>query len=456
MAENSAMQRVEKLLDAGSFVEIGALVKARKTDFTLKEQEEPSDGVITGYGQIGGIPVYVYSQNRAVLNGTIGEMHAKKIADLYDKAMRTSSPVIGLIDCGGFRLQESVDALDAFGKVLEKQIGCAGRLLMISGVLGVCAGGMTMVPALSDFAFMSREAQMFVNAPHTVTDNASMARDPDPAAYQDKVAGLAEVLDTEDDVIEKIRSLVMMLEDDAYGSCSDSELNRFIDSDRVNAHTDTRELLRECADDGVFLEIRPHWHPEMVTGFFRLNGMAVGVIGNAPVLCDENGEVVEEYGAALTVGGCSKAAALVHYCSNHALPVLTVSAADGFATVEDTERSMPKALTNLMHALARTKAARVGLTIGNTYGSAYVVMNTRPLWEGSSMFLAWDCAKIGMMEAEKASNILFAEDEDSERKAASYEARQNSVWSAAAHGAIDAVIDPRETRKHLIMAFSML
>ncbi len=456
MAENTAMQRVNKLLDAGSFVEFGALITARTTDFTLKEQQEPSDGVITGYGQIEGIPVYVYSQNREVLNGTIGEMHAKKIADLYDKAVRSSAPVIGLIDCGGFRLQESVDALDAFSKILEKQIGCAGKLLMISGILGVCAGGMTMVPALSDFAFMSKDAQLFVNSPHTVTDNKSMARDPNPAAYQDETAGLAEVLDTEDEVIEKIRSLVVMLEDERYGSCSESELNRFIDADAIKAHTDTRRLLRECADDGYFLEICPHFHPEMATGFLRLNGMLVGVAGNAPVLVGEDGEVEKELDKGLTAGGCDKAARLIHYCSGHHVPVLTVSAADGFATVEDTEKYLPQTMKNLMHTLARTTAARVGLIIGDTYGSAYVAMNTRPLWEGSSMFLAWDSARVGMMESEKAANILFAEDEDEERKAASYEARQNSVWSAAARGSIDAVIDPRETRKHLIMAFSML
>ncbi len=456
MAESKAMQRVNKLLDAGSFVELGALVTARTTNFTLKEQEEPSDGVITGYGQIEGIPVFVYSQDREVLNGTIGEMHAKKIADLYDKAVRSAAPVIGLIDCGGFRLQESVDALDAFAKVLEKQIGCAGKLLMISGILGVCAGGMTMVPALSDFSFMSKDAQLFVNAPHTVTDNKSMARDPDPAAYQDETAGLAEVLDTEDDVIEKIRALVVMLEDDRYGSCSESELNRFVDADRIREHTNTRELIRECADEGNFLEICPNFHPEMATGFLRLNGMVVGVAGNAPALFDENGVLIKELDRGLTAGGCDKAAKLIHYCSNHHVPVLTVSAADGFAKVEDTEKNLPDAMKNLMHTLARTTAARVGLIIGDTYGSAYVAMNIRPLWEGSSMFLAWDSARVGMMEAEKAANILFAKNEEEEKKAASYEARQNSVFSAAARGSIDAVIDPRETRKHLIMAFSML
>ncbi len=456
MSKNKARTRIENLLDAGSFVELGALVTSRTTDFTVKEAPEPSDGVITGCGQIDGIPVYVYSQDREVLNGTIGEMHAKKIAALYDKAMRTHAPVIGLLDCGGFRLQESVDALDAFSLLLEKQIRCSGRLLMISGVLGACAGGMTLIPAFSDFAFMAKDAQMYVNAPHTVTDNAAMARDPDPAAYQQEEAGLAEVLESEDAVIERIRALVMMLEEEEYGTESEEELNRLIEVDGNTQGPDTRALLTACADGGDFLEIDPACHPEMVTGFIKLNGLLIGVAGNAPALYDENGTLVKELERGLTAGGCAKAAKFFHFCSHHEVPVLTVSAADGFARVEETERDLPRAMEDMLQALTRTKAARVGLIIGDTYGTAYVAMNLRPLRHGSSMILAWDTAKVGMMEAEKASNILFAKDASAEREAASYEEKQNSVTGAAAHGSIDAVIDPRETRKHLIMAFSML
>ncbi len=456
MAKNKARQRVDKLLDEGSFVELGALVTARTTDFTAGGQAEPSDGVITGYGQIEGIPVYVYSQNRDVMGGTIGEMHAKKIVDLYDKAMRTGAPVIELIDCGGFRLQESVDALDAFAGILEQQMACSGDLLQVSGVFGVCAGGMTLVPALGDFTFMAKDAEMFVNAPHTVTDNQSMARDPNPADYTNKVSGLAEVLDSEDEVIAKIRALVMMLEDPAYGDCSENELNRMIETDRIQKETDTRALLRECADNGDFLEICPACHPEMVTGFFRLNGMPVGVVGNAPALFDDNGKKTKDLTAGLTAGGCAKAAEFVDFCARSGYPVVTVAAADGFARVEETERSLPRALAAMMRSLGDVTEGRVNLIIGDTYGSAYVAMNTHPLWSGSGMTLAWDRVKIGMMEAEKAANILFASDPDAEKKAASYEARQNSVQAAAARGSIDAVIDPRETRKHLIMAFSML
>ncbi|MCC8028559.1 MAG: carboxyl transferase [Lachnospiraceae bacterium] len=456
MADTKAMERLEKLLDEGSFVELGAYVTARSTDFSLKHQSEPSDGVITGYGQIEGIPVFVYSQNRAVLNGTMGEMHAKKISDLYDKAMRSGAPVIGLLDCGGFRLEESVDALDGFGGVLAKQMECQGKLLMISGVFGVCAGGMTLIPALSDFTYMAASADMFVNAPRTITDNAAMAREFSSAAYQNTASGQAEVLETEDDVIGRIRSLVSLFEDAEYGCCDLAELNRHIASGTIAETVNTRALLRECGDFGEFFEIRPDYCPEMVTGFLKLNGILTGVVGNAPALFDEQGGTLRRFPKRLTARGCGKAAEFLTFCSEKSLPVLTVSAADGFAATEETERNLPQSLAGMMRALAALSGARVNLIIGDTYGSAYVAMHTKPLQDGSFMTLAWDSARVGMMEAEKAANILFSGDPARDKQAAAYESGQNSVRSAAAHGLIDSVIEPKDTRKHLIMAFSML
>lgn len=455
MAECLALKRISQLLDEGSFVEVGAAVSARITDFTLKNQAEPSDGVITGYGQIEGNPVFVYSQNRDVLNGTMGEMHAKKIADLYDLAAKTGAPVIGLLDCGGFRLQESVDALDGFGKILAKQVEYADHVTQISGIFGNCAGGMTVIPALSDFAFMAKDAQMFVNAPHTLLDNANLARNFVAGNYQNEVSGQAEVLETEAEVLEKIRELVLMLEDDDYGCCSEDELNRHV-SEKTAELQDTRALLRECADD-KFVEVRPAYHPEMVTGFLKLNGIRVGVVGNASALYDESGEKTAELSKGLTAGGCEKAAEFIDFCSIREIPVLTVTAADGFEAVESTERDMPKAIGRLVKSLQECWSTKVNLIIGDTYGSAYVAMNAKAIG-GADMVFAWENVKIGMMEAEKAANILFADEESAakERQASAYEARQNSVYSAAARGSVDTVIAPKDTRKHLIMAFSML
>lgn len=455
MVESKALSRIQMLLDENSFVELGAGITARITDFTLKSQLEPSDGVITGYGQIDGNPVFVYSQNREVLNGTMGEMHAKKIVDLYDKAAKTGAPVIGFIDCGGFRLQESVDALDAFGKLLAKQVECADSLVQINAIFGNCAGGMMMVPAMSDFVFMTKEANAFVNAPATITDDAALSKNYNAASYINEVSGQAQVVDTEAEAIEQIRDLVLMICDDEYGTCDEGQLNRYI-SQATIAKRDTRALLAECAD-GTFTEIRPAYCPEMVTGFLKLNGILTGAVGNATALYNEDGEVEKELAKGLTRGGCKKAADFVAFCNRFDIPVLSVTAADGFAKTAATETGLPAALAQLVKAFAEPWNTSVNLIMGDTYGSAYVAMNAKSLG-GADMVFAWDDTKVGMMEAEKAANILFASEDaaSKEKQAASYEKTQNSVWCAASRGSIDAVIAPKDTRKHLIMAFSML
>ncbi len=451
-----AFARIEELLDAGSFVELGAGVKARITDFSLKEVSEPSDGVITGYGQIEGNPVFVYSQNREVLNGTMGEMHAKKIADLYGKALRTGAPVIGLIDCGGFRLQESMDALTSFAKVLEKQMECQGQCPMITGIFGRCAGGMTLVPALSDFTFLAKGAEFFVNAPHTVTDSKKFALEYDVSVCLSEISGQVDVVDSGDEVISRIQKLVVMLCDESYGTCDMAELNRYVNVAPVKGRINTRALLADCADYHNFMEIRPGYHPEMVTGFMKLNGTLVGVAANADAIFDENGQVEKELVKGLTAGGCEKAAEFVNYCTRAEIPLLTVSAVDGFANLIQTEQRLPRAMASLMKAQAEHTAARVSLIVGNTYGPAVLAMNTKPDWKAAMFNFAWDSAKIGMMPAEKAANILFAKNEAKEQQMAAYETKQNSVWSAAGRGIVDTVIEPKDTRKHLIMAFSML
>ena len=454
MAEGLAAKRIEQLLDEGSFVEIGGQIRARMTDFTLKDQSDASDGVITGYGQINGNPVFVYSQNREVLNGTLGEMHVAKIIRLCEMAERSDAPVIAMIDCGGFRLQESVDALDAFGRLLKKmQDMHENGMLQIAAVLGTCAGGMTMVPAMSNFAFMTKDAQVFVNAPHTIRDDQKLARIFCPADYQAS-CGLAEVLETESEVLEKIRELVQTIGDETYGCCEETELNRHV-SVSAGKDLDVRALLDECADSRRFLELRGNYAPEMVTGFLKLNGICVGVFGNAPVQFDTDGNEIYRVDG-LTAAGCKKAAEFVKNCGELNIPILTVADADGFAPLAETEKHLAVSMAELYMAYQESWVSKVTLLAGDTYGTAYTVMGSRAM--GSNMVFAWKGIHIGMMEAEKACNILCADQEDQikAQAASAYEANQNSVDTAAARGSIDAVIDPAETRKHLIMAFSML
>ena len=210
--ENVASARIASLLDAGSFVEIGGAVTARSTDFNMQEKDTPADGVITGYGVIDGNLVYVYSQDATVLNGAIGEMHAKKISNIYDMAMKMGAPVIGLVDCAGFRLQEATDALEAFGNLYLKQSMASGVIPQITAIFGTCGGGLALVPALTDFTFMeASDAKLFVNSPNAIPGNEISKLDTSSAEYQSEKSGLVDVVGTEAEILENIRALICML-----------------------------------------------------------------------------------------------------------------------------------------------------------------------------------------------------------------------------------------------------
>ena len=211
-SKNAAGNRIAALLDAGSFVEIGGAVTARATDFNMQEKETPADGVITGYGVIDGNLVYVYSQDASVLNGAIGEMHAKKIANIYDMAMKMGAPVIGLVDCAGLRLQEATDALEAFGKLYQKQAMASGVIPQITAIFGTCGGGLSLVPALTDFTFMEAEkAKLFVNSPNALPGNEVSKCNTASAKFQSENTGLVDGIGTEEEILAEIRELVTML-----------------------------------------------------------------------------------------------------------------------------------------------------------------------------------------------------------------------------------------------------
>ncbi|MCI7262905.1 MAG: carboxyl transferase, partial [Clostridiaceae bacterium] len=211
-AQSAASLRIASLLDDNSFVEIGGKVTARATDFNLSEKETPSDGVISGYGVIDGYLVFVYSQDASVLGGTIGEMHAKKIARLYDFAMKTGAPVIGLIDCAGIRLQEATDALNALGEIYQKQAAASGVIPQITAVFGTCGGGLAIVPGMTDFTFMEeKKAKVFVNSPNALEGNEVSKCDTAGADYQSKETGLIDYVGTQEDILSQIRMLVSLL-----------------------------------------------------------------------------------------------------------------------------------------------------------------------------------------------------------------------------------------------------
>ena len=458
--ENSASRRIATLLDEGSFVEIGGAVTARSTTFNLQEKAAPSDGVITGYGVIDGNLVYVYSQDADVLGGALGEMHAKKIARIYDMAMKMGAPVIGLIDCAGLRLQEATDALEAFGSLYHKQALASGVIPQVTAIFGMCGGGLAVVPGLTDFTFMeAKDGKLFVNSPNALEGNEISKCNTASAEYQSKTAGLVDGIGAEAEILGQIRDLVCMLpannEDDmSYEECTD-DLNR-ICADIANASENTAIALAQIADNQILVETKKDYAKEMVTGFIRLNGMTVGVVANRSKVYNAEAEVEAEFDSVLTVDGCKKATDFVNFCDAFSIPVLTLTNVTGFAATVESEKNMASAVAKLTYAFANATVPKVNVIVGKAFGSAYVSMNSKSI--GADLVYAWPTAEIGMMDAKLAAQIMYA-DADAEtlnEKAAEYKELQSSPNSAAARGYVDAIIEPADTRKYVIGAFEML
>lgn len=458
--DSLAMQRIARLVDENSFMEIGSLVTARSTDFNLAATDTPSDGVITGHGLIDGNLVFVYSQDASVLNGTIGEMHAKKIASVYDMAMKMGAPVIGFIDCAGMRLQESVDALDGFGQIYAKEVAASGVIPQIAAIFGSCGGGLSVVPALCDFVFMEEsKGKMFVNSPNAIKGNRIDKCDTSAAKFQGEENGCIDAVGSEDEILSSIRELVSLLplnnEGDVYTSECADDLNRACESMDV-MKGDPRYLLTEISDGHAFFETKAGYAKDMVTGFIKLNGMTVGAVANCSEVYDAKGKKAEEFETALSAKGCNKAAEFVQFCDAFEIPVLTLTNVKGFKACMCSEKRLAKALAHMTAAFAGATCPKVNLITGEAYGSAYVAMNSKSI--GADFVYAWTDAKVGMMDAELAAKIMYADASADElaAKAKEYDALQGSVMTAARRGYVDLILDPADTRKYLVDAFELL
>ena len=453
--QTSAGRRIEALLDDCSFVEIGGLVTARSTDFNLADIDTPADGVITGYGTVDGRLVYVYSQDSAVLGGSIGEMHAKKIVNIYDMALKMGAPVIGIIDCAGLRLQEATDALNAFGQIYLKQSESSGVIPQIMAVFGTCGGGLALMPSLTDFTFMeAKNAKLFVNSPNTLQGNKEL--DTATAAFQSEQAGIVDFVGDEASIYDGIRELLSLLpsnnEDEAVSECTD-DLNRICEG-LADTKADPAYMLSSISDNNVLVETRKNFAKELVTGFIKLNGATVGAVANRSELFGENGSE-QTFDKVLTTGACYKAAEFVNFCDAFGIPVLTVTDVKGFDATVASERSVSKAAAKLTHAFASATVPKVNVIVGEAYGSAYVAMNSKAI--GADITYAWPEASIGMMDAGLAAKIMYADKPELiDEKAAEYATLQDSAVSAAKRGYVDSIIEPESTRKYVIGAFEML
>ena len=455
----SAKDRIASLVDENSFVELGAGITKRSTDFNMQEKSVPADGVITGYGLIQNNPVYVYSQDASALNGTIGEMHAKKIAHIYELAMKTGVPVIGLIDCAGMRLQESTDALAGFGQIYKMKAKASGVIPQISAIFGNCGGGVAVMAAMSDFTFMEQNnGKLFVNSPNTLDGNYTDKLDTASADFQ-KTASVVDVIcDGEAEVFENVRNLVSILPENnneigGMEECLD-DLNRLV-PDFAAEVKDPAAALEDLGDNNFFLELKKDFAKEMVTGLISLDGMTVGCVANRTAVYGEDGSEQESFEARLTSDGCDKAASFIKTCDAFNIPILTLTNVEGFATTVEEEKTIASKAAALTAAFAEADVPKVNLITGNAYGSAYITMNSKHI--GADMVFALPDAKIGMMDAQVAAKIMYADDKDADLAAKAAEfAAQSGTEAAAARGYIDSIISPEAARKQLIFAFELL
>lgn len=458
---SKASQRINALLDDNSFVEIGALVTARATDFNLKPADAPSDGCITGYGVISGNPVYVYSQDASVLNGTLGEMHARKIANLYDLAMKTGTPIIGLLDSAGLRLQEATDAMNAFGELYLKQTLASGVIPQITAVMGNCGGGLAVLSTMADFTFMEeKSAKLFVNSPNALEGNYTAKCDTASAKFQSEESGIVDVVGDEATVIAKIRELISLLPANSEENggtvleCED-DLNR-VNPEIAGCVGDTGIAASILGDGNIFFEVKANYEKSMVTGFIRLDGQTVGVVANRSEICDENGKVTEKLGTVLTKKGCEKAADFVKFCDSFDIPVVTLTNVTGFEATKCSEKGMAKAVARLTYAFANATVPKVNVIIGKAFGTAYTAMNSKAI--GADLTIAWPTAEIGTMDSQLAAKIMYEGQgvDVINEKAAEYKKLQLGAENAARRGYVDQIIEPGLTRKYVIGALEML
>lgn len=455
----SAKDRIAVLVDENSFVEIAAGVTKRNTDFNMQEKSVPADGVVTGYGLIQNNPVYIYSQDASALNGAIGEMHARKIAHVYELAIKTGVPVIGLIDCAGMRLQESTDALAGFGKIYQMKAKASGIVPQISAIFGNCGGGVAVMAAMSDFTFMEKnEAKLFVNSPNTLEGNYTEKLDTADADFQKSASTVDFVIEGEEETLNAVRELVSILpannNDTAFSEECMDDLNRMVPDFAAKA-ADPSAALADLGDNQFFLELKSGYAKEMVTGLLCFDGITVGAVANRTKEFDEEGNESAAYEARLTTAGCEKAAAFIRLCDAFHIPLLTLTNVEGFATSVEEEKTVASAAARLTAAFAEADVPKVNLITGKAYGSAYITMNSKHI--GADMVFALPDAQIGMMDANVAAKIMYADDSEADlAEQAAVFAAQSGTDAAAARGYIDSIIEPESARKQILYAFEML
>jgi len=464
----TARERIESLLDKGSFQEIDQFVRHQSAGFGIEDKKPLGDAVVTGHGTIDGRPVFVFAEDFTVFGGSLGTVVADKICKILDMAMDTGTPVIGLKDSGGARIQEGVGSLDGYGRIFERNVRASGVVPQISVIMGPCAGGAVYSPALTDFVFqVDQTSHMFITGPDVIKavtgEDVTMEELGGASTHASKSGVTHFVYPTGNEALEAVRFLVSFLpsnnmEMPPFYAPSDrpDRLDDALDTlipDSSNQPYDIKEVLQTVLDSEEFFEVHELWAQNIVIGFGRLDGHAVGVVANQPTVL----------AGTLDITASEKAARFVRFCDAFNIPILTFVDVPGFLPGVDQEHGgIIRHGAKLLYAYCEATVPRITVITRKAYGGAYLVMNARGI--RADLVFAWPSAEIAVMGAPGAVNIihrreLASSDEPETRRAElieDYEGKFNNPYVAAELGLVDEVIEPRETRVKLIRAMEML
>jgi len=463
----TARERINLLYDRGSFEEIGMLKEHRSYDFGMENEKYLGDGVITGYGTVHGRLVYAFAQDFTVFGGSLSETHAQKICRVMDLALENGAPFIGLNDSGGARIQEGVDSLGGYADIFYRNTKSSGVIPQLSAVMGPCAGGAVYSPAITDFIIMvENTSYMFVTGPNvvkTVTNEEVTSEALGGASTHSTKSGVTHLTAFNDlDCIQKVKQLLSYMPQncnekpqalsyqlgDEYRDALDTLL-----PETSNLPYDMKEVIKHIVDDHSFMEIHEHHAENIIVGFARLAGKSIGIVANQPY----------SLAGVLDVNASKKGARFVRFCDCFNIPLLVLEDVPGFLPGTDQEwNAIITHGAKLLYAFSEATVPRITVITRKAYGGAYDVMNSKHI--GADMNYAWPTAEIAVMGAKGASEIIFkneiarAEDKAAKlkEKEAEYQEKFANPYRAASRGFIDEVIEPRETRRKLIKAFSML
>lgn len=457
----TARERIDMLLDKGTFCEIDKLVSHRCTRFGMDKKQIPGDGVVCGYGKIDGRQVFVYAYDFTVHGGSLSETNAAKIVKVQQLALKTGAPIIGLNDSGGARIQEGVSSLAGFASIFYQNTMASGVIPQLTAILGPCAGGACYSPALTDFIFMVNEkSHMFITGPDVVkaVTNEEVDKETLGGAYtHSSKSGVAHFMySSEEETLMQMRELLSFLPsnnmEDAPVMPFTDDASRMVESlqtvvpEDPNQPYDIKDVIEPVVDDNYFFEVMPHFAKNVVVGFARLAGQTVGIVANQPAFL----------AGVLDIDSSDKAARFIRFCDCFNIPLVTIEDVPGFlpGTVQE-NGGIIRHGAKIVYAYAEATVPKVTLITRKAYGGAYIVMSSKNT--GADICLAWPQAEIAVMGASGAVNILYrkASGEEKEAAAAAYEEEFSNPYRTAERGLIDEVIMPRDTRRKLICALEM-